>query len=108
MRILVISQYFWPENFKINDLVLGLKERGHEVSVLTGLPNYPSGNFFEGYDSNSSDEIWEGIKVYRSKLIPRGNGGIKLFINYIISVCFKIIKSVNIFFFYLFTQYNKI
>lgn len=92
MRILVISQYFWPENFKINDLVLGLKERGHEVSVLTGLPNYPSGNFFEGYDSNSSDEIWEGIKVYRSKLIPRGNGGIKLFINYISFVVYGWLK----------------
>lgn len=92
MRILVISQYFWPENFKINDLVLGLKERGHEVSVLTGLPNYPSGNFFEGYNSTSSDEVWEGIKVYRSKLIPRGNGGVKLFLNYISFVVYGWLK----------------
>lgn len=92
MRILVISQYFWPESFKINDLVLGLKERGHEVSVLTGLPNYPSGNFFEGYSSKSTDEVWEGIKIYRSKLIPRGKGGIKLFMNYISFVVYGWMK----------------
>lgn len=83
MKILIISQYFHPENFKINDIALGLKERGHDVSVLTGIPNYPTGIFFDGYDKNSGDEIWEGIKIYRSKLIPRGNGGAKLFLNYL-------------------------
>jgi hypothetical protein len=50
MRILIISQYFWPENFRINDLCLALKERGHEVAILTGKPNYPKGSFYEGYD----------------------------------------------------------
>ncbi|MBT9150880.1 MAG: hypothetical protein DDT40_01059 [candidate division WS2 bacterium] len=49
MKILVVTQYFWPENFRINDLVSGLRERGHEVRVLTGMPNYPGGRFFEGY-----------------------------------------------------------
>lgn len=48
-RILVITQYFYPENFRINDLVLELKNRGHEITVLTGLPNYPKGEYFEGY-----------------------------------------------------------
>ena len=43
LRVLIVSQFFWPENFKINDVAKGLKERGHEVSVLTGIPNYPSG-----------------------------------------------------------------
>ena len=47
MKILIISQYFWPENFKINDIALGLKELGHEVSVLTGIPNYPLGVFIK-------------------------------------------------------------
>ncbi len=42
MRILIISQYFWPENFRINDLIFALKDRGHEVTVLTGMLNYPS------------------------------------------------------------------
>ena len=50
-RILVITQYFYPENFRINDLVLELKNRGHEITVLTGLPNYPKGEYFEGYSA---------------------------------------------------------
>ena len=39
MKILIVSQYFWPENFKINDVAKGLVEKGYDVSVLTGLPN---------------------------------------------------------------------
>ena len=49
LRILIVTQYFWPESFRINDLALGLKERGHEVTVLTGMPNYPGGRLFPGY-----------------------------------------------------------
>lgn len=49
MHILIVSQYFWPENFRINDLALGLQERGHQVTVLTGIPNYPNGSVFDGY-----------------------------------------------------------
>ncbi|HIP10141.1 MAG TPA: glycosyltransferase WbuB, partial [Rhodospirillales bacterium] len=43
MRVLVISQYYWPESFRINDLTDDLVRRGHQVTVLTGVPNYPSG-----------------------------------------------------------------
>lgn len=96
MKILIISQYFWPENFKINDLAIGLKERGHEVSVLTGLPNYPKGVFFEGYNFESGDEIWNGIQIYRSKLFPRGNGAVRLFINYISFVIYGWFKANKI------------
>ena len=49
MRILVVSQYFWPENFQINDFTKGLKLRGNEVHVYTGIPNYPQGSFHSGY-----------------------------------------------------------
>lgn len=49
MRILVVSQYFWPENFRINDLVRELVQRGHEVTVLTGVPNYPDGKIFSEF-----------------------------------------------------------
>jgi hypothetical protein len=49
MRLLVVSQYFWPENFKINDIAQALIERGHQVSVLTGKPNYPGGRFYKNY-----------------------------------------------------------
>ena len=49
MRILLVSQYFWPERFRINDLAEGLVKRGHEITVLTGTPNYPGGQIFNGY-----------------------------------------------------------
>lgn len=89
MRILIVTQYFWPENFRINDLCIGLKERNHEVTVLTGKPNYPSGNFFRGYTfAGKSKEVYKGIKIYRSFIIPRKSGkGINLILNYF-SFCF--------------------
>lgn len=96
MRILIISQYFWPESFKINDIALGLQEKGHEVSILTGIPNYPKGEFYEGYDSKSSNEMWNGIKIYRSKIYPRKQGGISLFINYLSFVVFGWLKVNSI------------
>jgi colanic acid biosynthesis glycosyl transferase WcaI len=85
MKVLIVSQYFWPENFKINDIANGLVERGFDVSVLTGKPNYPEGNFHKGYSFlNKNKETWNSIKVYRSPLIVRGKGsGFKLFLNYI-------------------------
>ena len=94
MRILVISQYFYPENFRINDLCLGLKEKGHDITVVTGKPNYPKGNFFSSYSFfNKPVEKYKGIKVYRSPIIPRGNAsGLKLFLNYISFVFFGTVK----------------
>lgn len=85
MRILVISQYFWPENFRINDLVEGLLERGHEVTVLTGLPNYPSGKFFSGYSYRGPyRECFRGADIVRVPLFARGKGrGINLIFNYL-------------------------
>ena len=94
MRILVISQYFWPENFKINDLCLGLKDRGHHIEVLTAIPNYPAGKFFEGYSFfKKTDEVWNGIKIHRSKIFSRGSGGINLMINYFSFVFFGSLKA---------------
>ena len=69
MRILIVTQYFWPENFRINDLALGPKERGHEVSVFTGKPNYPEGRFLDGYRFfGRANETYEGTRVVR---VPR-------------------------------------
>ena len=84
MKVLLISQYFYPENFKINDLIFSLKERGHQITVLTGKPNYSKINFFEGYGWKSDDfEIVNGIPVFRSNLFSRRNGGaLRLFLNY--------------------------
>jgi len=84
MKILILSQYFWPEEFLINDFALGLRDRGHVVEVLTGLPNYPSGSFFPGYGwGGPYRDDYKGIPVWRSPLIPRGNAsGWRLAINY--------------------------
>jgi glycosyltransferase involved in cell wall biosynthesis len=85
MNILIVTQYFWPENFRINDLALGLRERGHKITVLTGFPNYPQGSFFDGYNlfKNRIEEYY-GIKVLRVPIIPRGKSrGWQLAINFI-------------------------
>ena len=85
MNILIISQYFWPENFRINDLALGLVERGNKVTVLTGIPNYPDGRFFPGYGIfKRSREEYGGVRIVRIPVVPRGRGGaLRLIINYL-------------------------
>lgn len=92
MKILIISQYFWPENFRINDLVAGIVERGHKVTVLTGIPNYPEGSFFPGYGIfNNNLQEYCGAKILRVPLISRGKGGgVRLALNYlsfVLSAC---------------------
>ncbi|MBW2574979.1 MAG: glycosyltransferase family 4 protein [Deltaproteobacteria bacterium] len=93
MKILVVTQYFWPENFRINDLALGLKEKGHEVQILTGMPNYPGGRFFTGYNFfGPLFETYEDIPVFRVPLIPRGNGSrfrlVLNFFSFVFFACF--------------------
>lgn len=85
MKLLIVSQYFWPENFRINDLAEALKTRGHEVTVLTGIPNYPAGQFFEGYGFfRRIRETWQGVEIVRSPLLARGRGGgVRLVLNYL-------------------------
>ena len=85
MNILLISQYFWPENFRINDLAAGLVERGNRVTVLTGIPNYPEGRFFPGYGFfKKSHEEYRGVHIVRVPVVPRGRGGaLRLVVNYI-------------------------
>lgn len=85
MRLLVLTQYFWPENFRINDVVEGLASRGHTVTVYTALPNYPGGSFFEGYGVlGPFRETFNQVKVRRVPLIPRGGGGgVRLALNYL-------------------------
>ena len=85
MKILVVCQHYWPENFRINDLVEGFVERGCDVDVLCGQPNYPSGQFFEGYDSHTVKEEMHGkVRVFRTFEIKRGsNSNLRIFLNYI-------------------------
>lgn len=94
MRILIISQYFWPEEFRVNDLALSLIQKGHKVSVLTGIPNYPKGKYFKGYKFKFSIEYYKKIKIYRVPIVPRGNSNFKLFLNYISFLISSIIFSL--------------
>ena len=65
-HILVISQYFQPENFRINDIAVEWVNRGYDVTVLTGIPNYPEGRFYTGYGwRKNRTEEWNGIHIIR-------------------------------------------
>jgi colanic acid biosynthesis glycosyl transferase WcaI len=85
MRVLVVTQYFWPENFRINDLVAELVRRGHDVTVLTGLPNYPGGSLFPEFAADrAAFATYEGADILRVPLVMRGRGrGVRLFANYL-------------------------
>ena len=84
MKILIVSQYFWPENFRINDLTQELVQRGHSVTVLTGIPNYPAGTVFEEYRKTpKAFEYYSGAWVLRVPMVARGNGAMHLFLNYL-------------------------
>lgn len=84
MRILVISQYYYPEQFRINDICKELVKRGHKVTVLTGIPNYPEGKYYKGYGvTKKRKDIKDGVDIIRLPIIPRGKNSIMLILNYI-------------------------
>lgn len=84
MRVLIVSQYFWPESFRINDVAKTLLEKGVEVEVLTGKPNYPRGEIFSGYRAwGCQRETHQGVNINRIPLIARGRGGWRLALNYL-------------------------
>jgi colanic acid biosynthesis glycosyl transferase WcaI len=85
MRLLVISQYFWPEDFRINDISRELVRRGHAVTVLCGTPNYPSGKIFPGHGwFRRTREDWHGVDIVRVPLVPRGSASrLRMVANYL-------------------------
>ena len=85
MKLLLLTQYFWPEGFRINDVVRSCAEKGLDVQVLTAKPNYPGGKVFDGYRAAGfSRESWGRVKVSRVPIIPRGeSGGFRLAVNYL-------------------------
>jgi len=97
-HILVIAQYFYPEQFRINDICTEWVKRGYKVTVITGIPNYPQGKYYKGYGIfKKRKEIYNGIEIKRIPLIPRGNNSIMLALNYLSFV-------ISGFFWKLFTQ----
>ena len=83
MRILVVCQYYFPEPFRVNDICEEMVKRGHEVTVVTGEPNYPEGQIYKGYEKHAhADEIINGVKVHRCPIIPRKTGTFFRLLNY--------------------------
>ena len=82
MKILVVSQYFHPEPFRINTLCQELVQRGHEVTVMTAYPQYPKGEIYEGYGFDVPyEKEWNGIRIERVKVPPRGHNALGLLRN---------------------------
>lgn len=83
MKILAVCQYYYPEPFRVNDICEEMARRGHEVTVVTGEPNYPEGEIYKGYEGHAhADEVINGVKVHRCPIIPRKTGAIYRFLNY--------------------------
>ena len=84
-KILVICHHYWPENFRVTDLCQGLVERGYQVDVLCGTPNYPQGRFYSGYSYwGKKREVHNGVQIFRTCEVPRGsNTNLRIFLNYI-------------------------
>jgi len=96
-KLLVVSQHYYPENFRINDIVAGFTEDGYAVDVLCGMPNYPEGEWFPGYSGKGPKyEEHEGVRVFRSGEIRRKNNtSLRIFLNYVswpISAFFRILR----------------
>ncbi len=98
-HILVISQYFYPETFRVNDICKEWVKRGYKVTVVTGIPNYPQGEFFEGYDlDHNRTETWEGMDIIRLAIKPRKTGAVNMSLNYMsfVKSGFEWVKKTNI------------
>jgi len=98
LNILIVTPHFHPENFRINDFALEFVKRGHQISVLTAVPDYPSGIFINGYGIfKKTRENYKGIHIYRAPLIPRGSGSnLRLALNYISYVIGAVFTSLFI------------
>jgi len=96
MNILIVTQYFYPEIFRLNDFAIEFQKRGHNISVLTSIPNYPDGVFYNGYGIfNKNREIFKGINIYRAPIFSRGSGSTpRLALNYISFVIGGIFTSL--------------
>ncbi len=85
MHLLIVSQFFYPERFILNDLANTLSKQGHRVTVLTGQPNYPDGQIFDGYSNSSRwKDRYGDITILRVPVYPRKDGkAIHLALNYL-------------------------
>lgn len=107
MKILIVTNHFYPEVFRVNDVAFEFIERGHDVTVITSIPNYPQGHYMPGYGLFKKQvEFVNGVKVIRVPVIPRGSGtSIRLFLNYL---SFLITASLCAFFLSFSREFNCI
>jgi glycosyltransferase involved in cell wall biosynthesis len=92
LRVLILSQNYWPEDFRINDVAKTLAEKNIDIEVLTGKPNYPQGKFFNGYHWwGCQHEMHQGISIQRVPLLARGRGGVRLVLNYLSFIIFGLL-----------------
>lgn len=107
MRILIVSPHFYPENFKCNDVAFDLAQKGHQVTVLSDIPNYPIGHYFPGYGIfKKRVEKVNGVRIIRTLVIPRGKGNaIRLLLNY---ASFAFFASFNALYLALFKKYDAV
>lgn len=96
MNLLILSQYFYPEQFRINMIAQELLKRGHQVTILTGQPNYPKGKMYPGYKAYQfQKEEWQGITILRVPIIPRGKAGNRqLILNYCAFMASSALRSL--------------
>ena len=95
MKLLVVCQHFYPENFRINDICYELVKRGHDVTVLTGLPNYPEGKVLKEYKFfKNRNQVINGVKIKRCTLVGRGKSTLMMMINYMWFAIFASIKAI--------------
>lgn len=107
MHLLVVSQCYYPEQFRINDICREWVSRGYKVTVVTGIPNYPEGKFYPGYGwFKKKTEMVDGVKIYHIPIISRGSSPVRLILNYISFVvsgfvwkCFTQVKPDRVFVF---------
>ena len=83
MKLLVVCQYYYPENFQVTPICEQLAQDGYEVTVLTGLPNYPTGVIPPEYRTGRWDEVIRGVRVIRCHEIGRKTGPLFLALNYL-------------------------
>mgnify|MGYP002855381641 CR=1 FL=1 len=105
-KVLLVTQYFFPENFKSNEIAFELVKKGYEVDALVSIPNYPEGRYYPGYGVfRRRKEVVNGVNVFRAFQLPRGRGGRLLvfnYISYIFSAC------ADVLFYFVWRKYDRI
>lgn len=106
-NILIVSPHFYPNNFKCNDVAFELAKQGNKVTVLTDIPNYPVGKYFDGYGLfRRRHEVINGVNVIRTAVIPRGSGsGFMIALNYL---SFALTACIRALFMGLFNKYDVV